>query len=420
MKLLALMLITTALSCVAQSIPTAINAQPSPAERSIAEAQSTIRDKPAQYAGYNLLATAFLRRARETSDARYYAQAEDAVEKSLQLAPNNFDTRKIQISILLGEHEFPAALDEAKALNKQSLDDVMVYGLLTDANAALGYYKDAETAAQWMLDLRPGNLPALVNGAHLRELFGDMEGSYQLLQMAYESTPTTEEEQRAWLLAQMGHLRLAGGNTDAAEKLVQQALTVFPNYPTAISTLAEVRIAQKRHEDAVALFRQRYQSTPRAESLYDLAQGLQLAGHDGEAKQAFAEFETKSLEESSKKDNSNRDLIFYYADYMKKPAMALQVAEQEYAWRKDVYTLDAYAWALHVNGKDVEARKQIETVLAVGIRDARILRHAGEIALKSGDLAAAQLYLKESAELHTADSEQAQVELASLTHADSR
>ena len=42
-------------------------------------------------------------------------------EKSLQLAPNNFDTRKIQISILLGEHEFPAALDAAKALNKQFL-----------------------------------------------------------------------------------------------------------------------------------------------------------------------------------------------------------------------------------------------------------------------------------------------------------
>ena len=85
----------------------------------------------------------------------------------------------------------------------------MVYGLLTEANAELGYYKDAETAAQWMLNLRPGNLPALTNAAHLRELFGDMEGSYELLQMAYESTPPTEEEERAWLLTQMGHLRLA-------------------------------------------------------------------------------------------------------------------------------------------------------------------------------------------------------------------
>jgi Flp pilus assembly protein TadD len=411
--------------CSAQSSPiadnrTASTSEPSPAERGITEAQRTIREKPSQYSGYNLLATALVRRARETSNARYYAQADDAVKKSLELAPNNFDTRKIQVSILLGEHEFPAALDAAQALNKQSLDDVTVYGLLTDAYAELGDYKDAETAAQWMLNLRPGNLPALINAARLRELFGDIDGSYELLQMAYDSTPPSENEQRAWLLTQMGHLRLASSNTDAAEKLLQQALTAFPNYPLAVGELAEVRVAQKHYDEAIVLLRRRYQATLRAGSLYDLAQASRLAGHDGEAKQAYAEFETKALQESSKKDNSNRELIFYYADYAKQPAKALKVAEQEYARRKDVYTLDAYAWALHVNGHDVEARKQVETALAVGIRDAKLFRHAGEIALTSGDSAAAQRYLKQSADLNTADSEQARVELASLLNARGR
>jgi tetratricopeptide (TPR) repeat protein len=396
-NLLALMLMVAAAVAAAQGAPAAI-AETSPAERSIAEAQRSIREKPAQYTGYNLLAMALIRRARETSEASYYAQADDAVEKSLQLAPNNFDTNKIRVSVLLGEHEFPAALDAAKVLNKRVPDDVMVYGLLADANAELGNYKDAETAAQWMLNLRPGNLPALTHAAYLRELFGDMEGSYELLQMAYESTSPTEGEERAWLLTQMGHLRLASGNTDTAEKLLRQALTAFPNYPLAMGALAEVRTAQARYEEAVALFRQRYQSTSRAENLYDLAQALRLAGHDGEAKKAFAEFETKSLLESSKKDNSNRELIFYYADYVKQPAKALKVAEQESAWRKDVYTLDAYAWALHVSGQDVVARKQIETALAVGIHDARFFYHAGAIAWKLNDRDAAEHYLRQSLE----------------------
>ncbi len=412
--------------CVAQgnpitsTNPTASAAEPSPAERSIAEAQRVISEKPEQYTGYNLLATALIHRARETSEARYYAQSESAIEKSLQLAPNNFDTKKIQVSILLGEHEFPAALGAAQALNKQSLDDVMVYGLLTVAYSELGDYKDAETAAQWMLNLRPGNLPALINAARLRELFGDIDGSYELLQMAYDSTPPTENEQRAWLLTQMSHLRIASGNTDAAEKLLQQALTAFPNYPLSVGALAEVRIAQKRYEEAVVLLRQRYQATSRTGNLFDLAKALQLAGHEDQAKQAFAEFETKALLESNKKDNSNRELIFYYADYAKQPAKALQIAEREYAWRKDVYTLDAYAWALHVNGQDVEAGKQIETALKVGIRDAKLFRHAGEIALKSGDSVTAQNYLRQSAELNTADSEPAREELASLLGARSR
>ena len=128
----------------------------------------------------------------------------------------------------------------------------------------------------------------------------------------------------------------------------------------------------------------------------------------------FAEFETKSLAESVRKDNSSRELIFYYADYAHQPARALEVAKQEFSWRRDVYTLDAYAWALHVNGQDAEARKQIETALAVGIRDAKMLDHAGEIALNLGDKAAAQRYFEDSAALHATGSEQARLRLAGL------
>ena len=401
---------------ILQSATTGRSADLSPAEQSIAEANKAIGEKPAQYTSYNLLAMALVRRAQETSDASLYARAEDAVKKSLELAPNNFDTEKIRVSILLGEHEFPAALEAAKALNKKVPDDVMVYGLLTDANVELGNYKDAETSAQWMLNLRPGNLPALIRAARLRELFGDAEGAYELMDLAYQSTPPTETDERAGILTQMGHLRFASGDPDAAEKLLLQALIAFPGYPLALGNLAQLRIAQKRYQDAVALLQQRYQSAPRPGNLYELAEAMQLAGRNGEAKKAFAEFETNALLESGRKDNANRDLIFYYVDHVQQPAKALKVAEQEYAWRHDVYTLDAYAWALHVNGQDIEARKQIETALAVGIRDARLFHHAGVIALKSGDRAAAERYLKKSAELNSEDSEQARNILAGLTH----
>jgi len=351
----------------------------SPAEQSIAEAAKEMSNKPGQYTSYNLLATALVRRAEETADAGFYAQAEDAVKKSVELSPNNFDTEKIQVSILLGKHEYPAALEAAKRLNKRVADDVMVYGLLTDANVELGNYKDAENSAQWMLNLRRGNVPALIRAAHLRELFGDAEGAYELLEMAYQSTLPTETADRASLLTQMGHVRFASGNIDAAEKLLQQALTSFPGYYAALGDLAQVRIAQKRFDDAVALLQERYQGAPHTEYGYDLAEALQMAGRDGEARKAFAEFETRALAESGKRQNSNRELVFYYADRAHQPARALAVAQQQYAWRHDVYTLDAYAWALHANGRDVEARKQMEAALAVGIRDARLLRHAGEI-----------------------------------------
>ena len=322
--------------------------------------------------------------------------------------------------MLLGEHEYPAALEAAKALNKRVPDDVMVYGLLTDADVELGNYSDAEDAAQWMLNLRPGNLPALIRAAGLRELFGDTEGAYELMEMAYQSTPPTETAERASILTHMGHLRFVSGNTEAAERFFQQALNSFPGCYSALENLAQVRITQKRYQEAVVLLKQRDDGSPHTGNLYGLAKALQLAGREDEANQVFAEFEAKALQESSKRQNSNRELVLYYADQARQPAKALSVAQQEYAWRHDVYTLDAYAWALHVNGREAEGRKQIETALAVGIHDATLFRHAGEIALRLGDMAGAERYLKQAAELNSADAEQARSTLASLSQAGPR
>jgi len=418
MKRIMLMLCITmmmATFAAAQTTTGEASTDLSPVAQSIAATRKAIGEKPAEYTGYNLLAAALVRRAQETSDISFYAQAEDAVKKSLEIAPNNFEIEKIQVSILLGEHECPAALEAAKTLNKRLPDDVMVYGLLTDADVELGNYSDAENAAQWMLNLRPGNLPALTRAAQLRELFGDIDGAYELMELAYQSTSPAESGERASILTQMGHLRLASGSADAAEKLFQQALTALPGYPSALGNLAQVRITQKRYADAVVLLQQRYQGATHAEYLYDLAETLQLAGRAKEARKAFADFETRSLAESVRKDNSNRELVFYYADHAHQPARALEVAKQEYAWRHDVYSLDAYAWALHVNGQDAEARKQIEAALAVGIRDSEIFAHAGEIALKLGDRAAAQNYLQEAVSLHTIGSEHAQLVLAQVS-----
>jgi len=340
-----------------------------------------------------------------------FASAQSAVTPAV---PNNFDMEKARISTLLTAHEYPAALEAAKALNKRVPDDVMVYGLLTDANIELGNYHDAEVSAQWMLNLRPGNLPALLRAGRLREMFGDPEGAYELMELAYQSTSPADLKERPAILTQMGHLRLATGSVEAADKLLQQVLIDFPGYPSALAELAQVRIAQMRYQDAVVLMQQQYQPSPRPANPYQLAEALLMEGRTADAQKAFQEFETKALANSAKKDNSNRELIFYYADHAHQPAQALKLAQQEITWRHDVYTLDAYAWALHVNGQDAPARKQIETALAVGIRDPKLVLHAGAIAQALGDIPAAENYLKQSSAMNGAESDQARTALASI------
>ncbi len=397
-QMIVLMTVLTAAMVWAQTAP-APEVKLSPAQQSITRAEAAIQKNPKDYEAYNALALALARRARETSDPSYYTQGEQALQKSFAISAGNYDGQRIEVWLKLGKHEFAAALEEAAQLNKKMPDDVMVWGFLTDSNVELGNYKDAENAAQWMLNLRPGNLPALTRAAYLRELFGDPEGALELMQMALDSTPLSEAEDRAWITTQMAHLKLAEGKTGQAEDLLQQALTMFPGYHYALGNLAKVRIQQKRYDDAVILLQQRYQAGPHAENLFDLAVALEKAGRTTEAKSAFEEFERKSLAETYKADNSNHELIMFYADYAKDPAKALDVAQREYARRHDVFTLDCYAWALHVSGQDAAAQKQMEAALAVGIQDAKMFRHASEIAMKAGDPTAAKKYARQASEL---------------------
>ena len=371
----------------------------SPAQLATQRAQALIDKNPKDYEAFNALALALARRARETSDPSYYSQGELALQKSFAISPANYDGKRIEVWLLLGKHEFAAALDRAKPLNQRMPDDVMVWGFLTDANVELGNYAAAEESANWMLKLRAGNLPAMTRAAYLRELFGDIEGAEELMKMALDSTPPGEVEDRAWITTQLAHLKLVTGKTQAAETLLDQALAMFPGYHYALGNLAKVRIRQKRYDEAVSLLQSRYDAAPHAENLYDLATALLLAGRNTEADKAFAEFERKSIAESLQADNSNHELIFYYADHARNPVRALEVAQREYARRHDVFTIDCYAWALHANGRDVEAQKEIDVALSVGIQDANILRHASAIADKNGDRTKAQSHLRRAAEI---------------------
>jgi tetratricopeptide (TPR) repeat protein len=143
---------------------------------------------------------------------------------------------------------------------------------------------------------------------------------------------------------------------------------------------------------------------------------MQSAGMQSEAKTTFADFEHRALAESSHPDNANRELIFYYADHAGNSAEALQIAKQEIAERHDVHTLDSYAWALYKNGRYPEAKKQMDIVLKVGVREAPIFYHAGEIEARLGNNAEAEHYFRTAAEMNSTDSDEARTALASIEH----
>ncbi|HEX8765448.1 MAG TPA: tetratricopeptide repeat protein [Candidatus Acidoferrum sp.] len=371
-----------------------------PAEQKIVWAEAAIKAHPDRSQPYNDLAGAYVQRVRETADPSYYAQADTVLQKSLQITPGNLEGEKARLMILLGRGEFTEALGLAKTLNKKTPDDVLLYGFIADAAMALGDYADAEEAAQWMLNMRPGNVPGLLRGAALRRLYGDARGAKDFFSQAYQQMAPTQTEELAWTLTQMADLQISIGDMDGAEGLLHSALQQFPGYYAALEELAQVHTARQHYSEAVDLLRQRNQKFPTAASRYALAQALERAGQTTQASLAYGDFATTARAIIEGGDNANAELISYYLGHEHNSAEALRIAQIEIAKRHNVNTLDSYAWALYGNGRYEEAQKQIAVALAVGVREARMFYHAGLIAGKLHDDVSAARYLNQSVELN--------------------
>jgi tetratricopeptide (TPR) repeat protein len=363
-------------------------AAPTPAEHKIAQAKESIRKNPKAAEGYNDLALALVRRARESASTAALSEAEEALKQALALDPRSFEARKAGVMVLLARHEFSQALDEARALNRQVPDDNTMYGLMADAEIALGRYAEAEKSVQWMIDMRPVNPPGFQRGATLRELFGDFEGALDWLNSAYRLTSPNETEEQAWLLVRIARLEMCQGKAEQAEKHVSRSLSLFPDYPHALAAFAGIRSSQQRFEEAATLLERRLKISPSVALLFERAKALDMAGQNERARGLYAEFERLAAADVSRGDNSNRELVLYYVDHARRPEEALRIASLEMARRQDVYTLDAYAWALAAAGRDKEARAQMDKALSVGVRDPGILRHSDNLTSARTDRAA--------------------------------
>jgi tetratricopeptide (TPR) repeat protein len=369
-----------------QSAPLPISA----VDQRIAAAQKRIKTSPASAQPFNDLAFAYSRKARDTQDPKLYERADEAIKHSLQVAPGNYDARKLQVAIELEKRQYSQALKLAGELNRNVPDDIAGWGLLVDANMALGNYVEAERDAQWILDLRPGSALGFEKAAGLREMFGDLEGAIEFLDETNRRTSPNDLDQHAWLLSERARLQLTAGNLKEAEEALAEALKFYPDCEAASLILAKLRSAQGRYPEAAQLLEKRYKKVQTPENLYLWAEALDRAGQREKATTLFHEFES-----TARVAGDSNDLVFFYLDHKRDPGEALSIASKLSAERHDCGTLDAYAWALYNNGKYGDAKAQMDRVLKPGVRDPIYFCHAAQIAAKTNDLASAAKFRQE-------------------------
>src|SRR5580704_17858705 len=106
----------------------------SPAQQRIAAATQQLKADAKKVQAYNELAIAFLRRARETADASYLNQADDALAQGLKLDSTDFQLLRTRVALMLSRHQFAQARELASALHHRVPDDVMTYGYLAESD----------------------------------------------------------------------------------------------------------------------------------------------------------------------------------------------------------------------------------------------------------------------------------------------
>lgn len=360
-------------------------------DKRIRAGQNQIKIAPNKPDGYNLLASGYTQKARETGDFSFNNKAWEALEKSVAVVPDNYDALKLRAKLLLTFHRFAEARAEAERCQKLRPDDHDLYGALTDANVELGDYARAIEAAQTMVDLHPDSA-SYSRVAYLRSLTGDTDGAIQAMDVAVKAADPRDSEGVAWYRVHLGDEFMNAGKLAAGEREYDNALKIFPDYPLALAAKARARIAGGDLDRAVELYERAQARVPFPETAIALGNLYSRMGRTDEAKRQYelVEFIERN---SAASGTYSRQLALMWADRDVNLEAALTIMQRERSVRQDIFTCDALAWVLFKNNHLDEAKKAIDEALRLGTRDARLYYHAGMIHERLGDKRRAAKYL---------------------------
>ena len=373
------------------------NAEPASSTNPQVKAALEMIDKtPDAPLGYSLLALSYIKLARESGDFSLNSKAETAVNRALEIEPENANAKKIQTSLLLTFHRFSDALEAATKLQQEYPQDAVVYGALTDANVELGNYDEAAKNVQKMVDLRP-NMESYTRVSHVRSLYGDTIGAIEAMGTAAQIADPADKEARAWCRVYLGHEYFKAGQFTNAEAAYDLALRIFPEYHLALAAKGQARMAAGDYENAIKFLTQSQERVPLTATIISLGD---VYTKIGETEKAQKQYDLAGFIEQKLGNIDQRTLALLWADHDTKLDEALAIAEKEHATRKDIFTADIYAWCLYKKGDFQAAQKAINEAMRLKTKDARFFYHAGMIEKGLGNAKAAKDYLKKALDLN--------------------
>lgn len=347
----------------------------------IAALEDRVGRLPGDDAAWASLGFAYLAQARATADPSFYARAERALARSLEVRPeDNADALAGQAALAGSRHEFDRSRELALLAVETDPYDSTARGVLADAHMELGEYDAATATLQEMVDLRPG-VPSFTRVSYLFELRGDTEQARTLLERALELSASPADS--AFCLYHLGRLSAGEGEHEAALERYDEGLAVVPGDVELLSGRATSLAALGRDDEAAETWADVVERRPQPVYLVEYAELLTSTGRADEAADQLAVAAAVRTLYDEAGVVPDVEVALHEADHGD-PVRALAVAEANAVGRRSVHVEDALAWALHVNGRDEEALVHAEAAAAQGTRTALWDYHRGMIQLELG------------------------------------
>ena len=310
------------------------------------------------------LGWSFVAKARRSFDPGYYRLARAAAECMDSHRAGSVEARLLKGHVLHQLHRFAEAEDIARALVNER-GSHFDYGLLGDVLMERGRLDEAADAYQQMMDQRPGP-QAYSRAAHLRWLTGDDDGAIELMQMAVRAQGGRDTESAAWSYVRLATYELQAKNFDNAGSHIAAALAVQTEYAPALLVKGKLDLARGNAVEAVSALVLAVERNPLPEYQWLLAEALRASGRGDEAERVENELVRFGAAEDP------RTTALFLSSVGRDVETAWRLAREELEVRRDVFTLDAAAWALFALGRAEEAKAYIKEALSPGTRDARL------------------------------------------------
>jgi tetratricopeptide (TPR) repeat protein len=347
-------------------------------EQAMKAAEQKLAVNPADGRAAAAFAQASLRRARVESNGGYTLKAEHVLKAVLDREPGDYDALKMLGAVYTSQHRFREAIDIATRATRVHPNDAWNYGVLGDAHIELGEYDAAFDAFDTMARRRP-DAAAYGRIAYAQELQGHLDAALASMRMAAEATGAQDPESLAWHYAQIGNLLLQAGDVAGAEREFARAEHTFPGHPFAEAGRARVAVARGQYDDAVTIYSALMKSAPTSESAIALGDLRTQKGDTQGADAMYARAEAIERDAWLTEARLTTNVARMLAERGVRTAEAVQLAEEAARNRKDIFTMDALAWAYYRAGRLSEAEQASVQARRTGTVDRRILAHAAAI-----------------------------------------